>query len=103
MYAVIETGGKQYRVQEGDTIFVEKLGAEEGADVTFDKVVALGKDDGLVTGTPYVEGTRVTAKLLKNGKSKKIVVFKFKAKKNYRNKKGHRQPYTKVQIEKIEA
>ena len=103
MYAVIETGGKQYRVQEGDTIFVEKLGAEDGADITFDKVVALGKDDGLVTGTPYVEGTRVTAKLLKNGKSKKIVVFKFKAKKNYRNKKGHRQPYTKVQIEKIEA
>lgn len=104
MYAIIETGGKQYRVLEGDTIFVEKLGAEDGADITFDKVIALGKDDeGLVVGTPFVDGAKVTAKVTKNGKAKKIMVFKYKAKKGYRNRKGHRQPYTKVQIEKIEA
>lgn len=103
MYAVIETGGKQYRVQEGDTIFVEKLGAEDGAGVTFDKVVALGRDDGFVAGTPYVAGAAVSAKVQKNGKAKKIMVFKYKAKKNERKKIGHRQPYTKVQIEKIEA
>jgi large subunit ribosomal protein L21 len=103
MYAVIETGGKQYRVQEGDTVFVEKLGADEGSEFSFDKVIALGKDDGLVVGTPYVDGAKVDAKVVKNGKEKKITVFKYKAKKGYRNRKGHRQPYTKVQIEKIEA
>jgi large subunit ribosomal protein L21 len=103
MYAVIETGGKQYRVLEGDTIFVEKLSVEEGEDIVFDKIVALGKDDGFVAGAPYVEGVKVSAKVVKNGKSKKIMVFKYKAKKNYRNRMGHRQPYTKVQIEKIEA
>ncbi|HEX2938272.1 MAG TPA: 50S ribosomal protein L21 [Ruminiclostridium sp.] len=103
MYAVIETGGKQYRVQEGDTVFIEKLGAEEGENVTFDKVVAVGKDDGFVAGTPFVDGVKVSAKVVKNGKEKKVIVFKYKAKKNYRNKKGHRQPFTKVQIEKIEA
>lgn len=103
MYAVIETGGKQYRVQEGDTVFIEKLGAEEGENVTFDKVVAVGKDDGFVVGTPFVDGVKVSAKVVKNGKEKKVIVFKYKAKKNYRNKKGHRQPFTKVQIEKIEA
>lgn len=103
MYAVIETGGKQYRVQEGDTIFVEKLGVEDGEAVTFDKIVALGKDDVFVAGTPYVEGAKVSAKVIKNGKSKKVTVFKYKAKKNERRKMGHRQPYSKVQIEKIEA
>lgn len=103
MYAVIETGGKQYRVQEGDTIFVEKLGVEDGEAVTFDKIVALGKDDDFVAGTPYVEGAKVSAKVIKNGKSKKVTVFKYKAKKNERRKMGHRQPYSKVQIEKIEA
>lgn len=103
MYAVIETGGKQYRVQEGDTIFIEKLGSDEGTEVSFDKVVALGKDEGLEVGAPYVDGVKVSAKVLKNGKGKKIKVFKFKAKKGYRNRKGHRQPYTKVQIEKIVA
>lgn len=103
MYAVIETGGKQYRVQEGDTIFVEKLGVEDGEAVTFDKVVALSNDSGFVAGAPYVEGAKVSAKVVKNGKEKKVIVFKYKAKKNYRNKKGHRQPYTKIQIEKIEA
>lgn len=103
MYAVIETGGKQYRVEEGDTIFIEKLGVDEDKAVTFDKVVALGKDDGFVVGAPYVDGAKVSAKVVKNGKSKKVIVFKYKAKKNERNKKGHRQPYTKVQIDKIEA
>lgn len=103
MYAVIETGGKQYRVQEGDTIFVEKLGAEDGTDVEFDKVVAVGKEDGFIAGAPYVEGAKVAAKVLKNGKGKKITVYKYKAKKNYHKKIGHRQPYTKVEIGKIEA
>lgn len=103
MYAVIETGGKQYKVAEGDTVFIEKLGLDEGAEVTFEKVAALGKDDGLVVGAPYVDGAKVSAKVMKNGKEKKIMVFKFKAKKNYRRRKGHRQPYTKVQIEKIEG
>lgn len=103
MYAIIETGGKQYRVQEGDTIFVEKLGLEESANVVFDKVIALSTDDGMKTGDPYVEGAKVTGKLVKNGKDAKIVVFKFKAKKNYRNRRGHRQPYSKVSIEAIQA
>jgi large subunit ribosomal protein L21 len=103
MYAVIETGGKQYRVQEGDTIYIEKLSIDEGEAVTFDKIAALGKDDGFVVGAPYVDGAKVSAKVLKNGKAKKVIVYKYKAKKNYHSKKGHRQPYTKVQIEKIEA
>lgn len=104
MYAVIETGGKQYKVQEGDTIFVEKLDVEDGAEVSFDKVVALGADDkGLSVGAPYLDGVKVGGKVVKTGKGKKIVVFKFKAKKNYRKKQGHRQPYTKVEIKKIEA
>jgi large subunit ribosomal protein L21 len=103
MYAVIETGGKQYRVLEGDTVYVEKLGNDEGETITFDKVIALGKDDGLVVGAPYVDGAKVSAKVLKNGKSKKIVVYKYKSKKNEHKKMGHRQPYTKVQIESIEA
>lgn len=103
MYAVIETGGKQYRVQEGDTIYIEKLGVDDGEAVTFDKVVALNNDSGFVAGAPYVEGAKVSAKVVKNGKAKKIIIFKYKAKKNYHNKNGHRQPYTKVQIEKIEA
>ena len=103
MYAVIETGGKQYKVAEGDTVFVEKLGLDEGAEVTFEKVAALGKEDGLVVGVPFVEGAKVVAKVLKNGKDRKIMVFKYKAKKNERRRKGHRQPYTKVQVEKIEG
>lgn len=103
MYAVIETGGKQYRVQEGDAIYIEKLGVDEGADVVFDKVIAVGKDDGLVPGTPYVDGAKVSAKVLKNGKARKIKIFKYKAKKNYHKRQGHRQLYTKVEIGKIEA
>ena len=102
MYAVIETGGKQYKVQYGDVIFVEKLAAEENATVEF-KVIALGGDDGLKIGNPYVEGASVTGKVLKNGKGKKITVFTYKPKKNEKRKMGHRQPYTKVQIEAINA
>ena len=101
MYAVIETGGKQYKVQEGDILYIEKLSAEADSSYTFDKVLALSNDAGLKVGAPTVEGAKVEAKVVKNGKSQKIVVFKFKAKKNYRRRQGHRQPYTKVQIEKI--
>jgi large subunit ribosomal protein L21 len=103
MYAVIETGGKQVRVQEGETIFIEKLDVEANSDVTFDKIVAVGTDDGLKVGTPYVEGATVTAKVLKNGKAKKITVFTYKPKKGEKRKMGHRQPYTQVQIESIKA
>jgi large subunit ribosomal protein L21 len=102
MYAVIETGGKQYRVQEGDIVFVEKLGASEGDEFTFDKVLAVSKEDELTTGNP-VSGASVSAKVLGQGKAKKIIVFKYKSKKTERKKQGHRQPYTKVQIEKINA
>ena len=103
MYAVIETGGKQYKVEAGDVLYVEKLAVEENADVTFDKVIAVGTDDGIKVGKPYVEGATVTAKALKNGKAKKIVVFTYKPKKNEKRKKGHRQPYTQVRIEAINA
>ena len=102
MFAVITTGGKQYKVIEQDIIFVEKLNVEEGAEVAFD-VVALSTDDGFKAGTPTVEGAKVTGKVLKNGKAKKIYVLKYKAKKNEKKKIGHRQPYTKVQIVKIEG
>ncbi|ABN51401.1 MAG TPA: 50S ribosomal protein L21 [Hungateiclostridium thermocellum] len=103
MYAVIETGGKQYKVQEGDVLFIEKLANEEGSTVTFDKVVAVSKDDKVSFGTPFVSNASVTAKVLCHGKGKKIIVFKYKPKKGYRRKQGHRQPYTKIQIEKINA
>lgn len=101
MFAVIETGGKQYKVNEGDIIFVEKLGAEEGESITFDRVIAVKGEDNIVLGTPYIDGAKVAATVLKNGKDKKIVVFKYKAKKNEKKKQGHRQPYTKVQINTI--
>ena len=103
MYAVIETGGKQYKVQPGDVIFVEKLAVEENADITFDKVIAVGADDGIKVGAPYVEGATVTAKAVKNGKAKKITVMTYKPKKNSKRKMGHRQPYTKVEISAINA
>ena len=103
MYAIIKTGGKQYRVSEGDSIFVEKLEAAEGEVVTFDEVIAVSKEDALVVGKPFVEGAKVTAKVEKQGKARKILVFKYKAKANYRKRQGHRQPFTKVVIEKIEA
>lgn len=103
MYAVIETGGKQYRVSEGDVLFIEKLNVEADTEVTFDKVIAVGKDDGIVVGAPYVEGAAVAAKALKNGKAKKITVYTYKPKKDSDRKKGHRQPYTQVRIEAIKA
>lgn len=101
MYAVIETGGKQYQVQEGDIIFVEKLSGEENSTVTFDKVFLVKTDEDLKIGTPYVEGASVTGTLLKNGKGKKITVFTYKRRKGQKRKLGHRQPYSKVQIDKI--
>ena len=101
MFAIIQTGGKQYKVNEGDVIFVEKLNVEEGAEVTFDQVLAVSNDNGFVAGAPYVSGASVTAKVVRNGKAKKIYVMKYKPKKNEKKKIGHRQPYTKVQIEKI--
>lgn len=101
MFAVVETGGKQYKVNEGDVIFVEKLNVEEGEKVVFDKILAVGTDDGLRVGKPYVAGAAVTASVVKNGKGKKIYVMTYKPKKNEKRKIGHRQPYTKVQIESI--
>ena len=101
VFAIIETGGKQYKVSEGDVIFVEKLAAEENAEVSFDKVLGVSGNAGFTAGTPYVAGAKVTAKVVKNGKGKKIYVLKYKSKKNEKKKIGHRQPYTKVQIEKI--
>ncbi|MBR2478959.1 MAG: 50S ribosomal protein L21 [Clostridia bacterium] len=103
MFAIIETGGKQYKVNEGDIIFIEKLDVAEGETVTFDRVMAVSANDGLKIGTPVVEGAKVTANVLKNGKGKKIYVLKYKPKKNEKKKMGHRQPYTKVQIATIEA
>ena len=102
MFAIFVTGGKQYKVAEGDVIFVEKLGLAEGEKVTFDKVLCVNGET-LSVGTPYVEGATVVANVLKNGKSKKIDVIKYKAKKNEKKKIGHRQDYTKIKIEKIEA
>lgn len=102
MYAIIETGGKQYRVEEGRYIKIEKLDNEEGSNVEFDKVLMV-KDGELKVGKPYVDGAKVSGKVIEQGKDKKVVVFKYRAKKRYRKKTGHRQPYTKVLIEKIEA
>ena len=103
MYAVIETGGKQYQVKAGDEVFIEKLDAQADDKVTFDKVMMVGDEGKTTVGAPYVEGATVSAKVLKNGKSKKITVFTYKPKKSSKRKMGHRQRYTKVQIESIEA
>jgi len=103
MYAILETGGKQYKVAEGDVVFVEKLNANEGDVVTLENVLAFSKDGNLVIGNPVVAGAKVEAKVLEQGKAKKVVVFKYKSKKDYRKKQGHRQPYTKIVIEKINA
>ena len=97
MYAISETGGKQYRVQEGDVITVEKLNAAVGETVCFDHVLVLGEGEGIQVGTPYV-GTAVEGKVVEEGKGKKVIIFKYKAKKDYRKKQGHRQPYTMVEI-----
>ena len=102
-YAIIETGGKQYKVQNGDVLFIEKLDAAEETLVTFDKVIALHNDKALKAGAPYIKGAYVEAKVMKNGKGKKINVFTYKPKKGSKRSLGHRQPYTKVQIEAIHA
>jgi len=102
MYAIIETGGKQIKVTEGQEIFVEKLASDVDEEVTFDQVLFIGGDTVKV-GNPYVEGASVTAKVERHGRGKKITVFKYKPKKNYSRKQGHRQPYTKLVIEKINA
>ena len=101
MYAIIETGGKQYKVKEGDAIYIEKLPQAEGEKVIFDRVLLVQKDTGVVVGTPFVHGVSVTGVVDRHGRGKKLVVFKYKPKKNYKRKQGHRQPYTKVTIEKI--
>ena len=103
MYAIIKTGGKQYRVQEGDKIFVEKLTSNVDSEVVFDQVLAVVNDGDVKVGSPVVEGAKVTGKVLEQGKEKKILVFKYKAKSDYRRRQGHRQPFTKVVIEKIEG
>ena len=101
MYAIIESCGKQYKVAEGDVVFFEKLDTEEGKKVTFDKVVLVSDGEKIEIGNPYVKGIKVEGKVVAHGKGKKIIVFKYKAKKNYRRKQGHRQPYTKVEITAI--
>lgn len=104
MTAIIETCGKQYRVNVGDVLYLDKLGMADGETVTFDKVLAVVNDEGAATiGKPVVEGATVTANVVKSGKSKKILVYKMHAKKNYRRKQGHRQPYTKVEVTAINA
>ena len=103
MHAIIETGGKQYKVTEGDTLFIEKLEAEAGQAITFDKVLAILDGDKATFGAPVVEGASVPATVVKNGKGKKVRIFKYNPKKGYRKRQGHRQPYTKVQIGAIQA
>ncbi len=103
MYAIIESCGRQYKVAEGDVIFFEKLDAEEGKKVTFDNVVLVSDDKKVEVGTPYVKGVKVEGKVVSHGKGKKVLVYKYKAKKNYRRTQGHRQPYTKVEITKIKT
>ena len=103
MYAIIESCGKQYKVAEGDVVFFEKLDAEEGKKVSFDKVVLVSDDKKVEVGAPYVKGVKVEGKVLANGKGKKIVIYRYKAKKNERTKQGHRQPYTKVEITGIKT
>lgn len=101
MYAIIETCGKQYKVSEGDVVFFEKLEAEEGKKVTFDKVILVSDNGKVEVGAPYVKGAKVEGKVVAHGKAKKIIVFKYKPKKNYRRKQGHRQPFTKVEITSV--
>lgn len=103
MYAIIESCGKQYKVAEGDVVFFEKLDAEEGKKVTFDKVILVSEEGNVQVGAPYVKGVKVEGKVVSHGKGKKIIVFKMKSKKNYRRKQGHRQPYTKVEITSIKT
>lgn len=102
MYAVIETGGKQLKVSEGETVLVEKLDGEVCSDFVFDKVMAVVDGDNTKIGTPYVDGAKVSATIVKQDKNKKVIVFKYRSKTNYRKKTGHRQPYTKVTIKSIQ-
>ncbi len=101
VYAIIETGGKQYKVAEGDIITVEKLGVEAGQEYAFDKVLVLAKEDDITVGAPYVAGAKVSASVIGDGKAKKVVVYKYKSKKGFHKKRGHRQPFTKLQINSI--
>ena len=103
MYAIIESCGRQYKVAQGDVVFFEKLNAEEGKKVTFDHVVLVSDDKKVEVGAPYVKGVKVEGKVVSHGKGKKILVYKYKAKKNYRRTQGHRQPYTKVEITAIKT
>ena len=103
MYAIIQTGGKQYRVSEGDVIVIEKLEAQAGETVSFDEVLTVVSDGSVKIGQPVVAGAKVTGTVVEHGKGKKIRIFKYKSKANYRKRQGHRQPFTKVTIEKIEA
>lgn len=102
MYAIIETGGKQYRVEEGKAVRVEKLPAEKGEEVVFDRVLVRGDGEKTEIGRPYLEGCRVKGRVTVQGRGRKIIVFKYKPKKNYRRKQGHRQPFTEVMIKQIE-
>ena len=101
MYAIVETGGKQYRVSEGDVITVERLDAEVGTKVELDRVLLLGEGEDLKVGTPYIDGAAVIAEVVEHGKAKKVIIFKYKSKKDYRKKQGHRQPYTMLRIEDL--
>lgn len=101
MYAVIETGGKQYRVQEGDVITVEKLSAEPGEKVVLDTVLLVNDGKNINVGSPYVAGAKVETTVVENGKGEKVIIYKYKAKKDYRNKQGHRQPYTMLKVDGI--
>ena len=103
MYAIIESCGRQYKVSEGDVVFFEKLDVEEGKKITFDNVVLVSDDNKIEVGAPYVKGVKVEGKVVAHGKHKKIIVYKYKAKKNYRRTQGHRQPYTKIEITKIKT
>ena len=103
MYAIIETGGKQYRVAEGDVLTVEKLAVEDGAQVELDKVLLLSKDGDVQVGAPYIEGAKVFGEVVESGKGKKVIIFKYKSKKDYRKKQGHRQPYTMIKITSLDG
>jgi len=103
MYAVIKTGGKQYRVEQGDTLALERLDGDTGAQLTFDEVLLVGNDDATTIGRPLVQGASVKATIIEQGRAKKIIVFKFRRRKNYKRKKGHRQYFTRVRIDAIAA
>jgi len=103
MYAIIETGSKQYKVAVGDVIRVEKLDADAGSDYTFDTVMSVANGDDVTFGTPYIQGATVVGNVIENGKGKKVIIYKFKAKKGFHKKKGHRQPFTSLKIEAINA